>query len=127
MNVPAHLHYTESHEWIEFHADGTATVGITDYAQDHLGEVVYAEPPGTGSQITQGSQCCVVESTKAAGDVYAPVSGEVVEVNADLASAPQTINEDPYGKGWLFKLKPSSQERSGLMDAKAYEAFLAQQ
>jgi glycine cleavage system H protein len=126
LNVPAPLFYSQSHEWVEFHADGTATVGITDYAQDHLGEVVYAEPPAIGTQVKVGAQCAVVESTKAAADVYAPVTGEVIAVNGDLSSNPQTINEAPYAGGWLFKVKvANATDRAGLMDATAYQAHMA--
>jgi glycine cleavage system H protein len=125
LNVPAPLFYSQSHEWVQFNADGTATVGITDYAQDHLGEVVYAEPPKVGSKLATGSQCAVVESTKAAADVYAPVAGEVIEVNADLSATPQQINEAPYAAGWLFKVKlANASDRTGLMDASAYQAHL---
>lgn len=128
MNVPAPLLYTESHEWVELHADGTATVGITDYAQDHLGEVVYAEPPAVGSTVSKGAVCGVVESTKAAADVYSPVSGEVIAVNDDLGSTPQSINEAPYTTGWFFKVKLSNAgEKDSMMNAAAYEQHLAGQ
>ncbi len=121
MNVPAQLFYSQSHEWVEFHPDGTATVGITDYAQDHLGEVVYAEPPKVGTQVKTGIQCAVVESTKAAADVYSPVAGEVLEVNAQLSDTPQSINEAPYTGGWLFKVKlANASDRTALMDSAAY-------
>ncbi len=127
-SAPAHFLYTQSHEWVELHTDGTATIGITDYAQDHLGEVVYAEPPAVGSTVTMGSVCGVVESTKAAADVYSPVSGEVVAINDALAGAPQTINEEPYAQGWFFKVKlASASDRSGLMDLAAYETHVNSQ
>ena len=128
LNFPAQLHYTQSHEWVEAHADGTATVGITEYAQDHLGEVVYAEPPKVGSSVTVGAVCGVVESTKAAADVYSPVTGVVTEVNAALSGAPQTINEAPYAAGWFFKVKLTDPaDKTGLMDAQAYAAVVASQ
>jgi glycine cleavage system H protein len=126
LNIPAQLLFTQSHEWVELHDDGTATVGITDYAQDHLGEVVYAEPPKIGAQVSRGAVCAIVESTKAAADVYAPVTGEVTAVNEELNGAPQTINEAPYTTGWFFKVKlANSADREGLMDAAAYQAHLA--
>jgi glycine cleavage system H protein len=128
LNVPAPLFYSQSHEWVEFHSDGTATVGITDYAQDHLGEVVYAEPPAVGAQVKTGAQCAVVESTKAAADVYAPVTGEVIAINAELSTAPEHINQAPYAAGWLFKVKlASASDRTGLMDASAYQSHMAAQ
>jgi glycine cleavage system H protein len=126
MDFPAALHYTQSHEWVQLNADGTATVGITAYAQDHLGEVVYAEPPAVGSQVTRGTVCGVVESTKAAADVYSPVTGTVLEFNAALGDSPQTINEAPYAAGWFFKVKLADlTDRTGLMDAAAYAAVVA--
>jgi glycine cleavage system H protein len=122
MNIPANLKYLESHEWVKDNGDGTATVGITEIAQDQLGELVYVELPKVGKALTKGSATAVVESTKAASDVYAPVSGEVVAVNAVLADAPQTVNESPYENGWLFKVKLSNAgELEGLLDAAAYE------
>ncbi|UCE32114.1 MAG: glycine cleavage system protein GcvH [Burkholderiales bacterium] len=128
MEYPAELHYTQSHEWIRFESDGTATVGITAYAQDHLGELVYVELPTTGTELSQGSACAVVESTKAASDVYAPLSGEVVAVNEALTDAPQTVNESPYGEGWLFRLRPRDDgERAKLIDAAAYGAVVESQ
>jgi glycine cleavage system H protein len=127
-SAPAHFLYTQSHEWVELHSDGTATIGITDYAQDHLGEVVYAEPPAIGSEVVTGSVCGVVESTKAAADVYSPVTGEVVATNDELSSAPQTINEAPYAKGWFFKAKlANASDRNGLMDLAAYETHVKSQ
>ena len=102
---PSDLKYTSSHEWLRLAADGTATVGITAHAQEALGELVYVELPAAGRKLAQGEACVVVESTKAASDVYAPVAGVVLEVNSALSDAPQTVNESPYDNGWLFKLK----------------------
>ena len=121
MNNPADLRYTSSHEWLRVEADGTATVGITFHAQDALGELVYVELPQIGRQLAQGDACVVVESTKAASDVYAPVAGEVVAVNTALAEAPQTVNESPYAEGWLFRIRPSDPAQlDALLSADAY-------
>lgn len=123
MDNPSDLRYTSSHEWLRSEADGTATVGITFHAQDALGELVYVELPEVGRRLAQGEACVVVESTKAASDVYAPVAGEVVAVNEALADAPQTVNEAPYGAGWLFRLRPDDPAQVGaLLDAQAYGA-----
>lgn len=108
MNFPADLRYTASHEWIRTESDGTLTVGITDLAQDSLGELVYVDLPAIGRSLAAAESCAVVESTKAASDVYSPVAGEVIAVNEDLSSTPQAVNESPYEKGWLFKLKPAA-------------------
>jgi glycine cleavage system H protein len=105
MENPSDRKYTESHEWIRDNGDGTATVGITFHAQDALGELVYVELPETGRQVSAGEACVVVESTKAASDVYAPVDGEVIETNDTLVDAPQNVNESPYEAGWLFKIR----------------------
>lgn len=116
-------YYTEDHEWIAIEGD-TGTVGITKYAAEQLGDVVFVEVPEAGASFGKGDDMAVVESVKAASDVYAPVAGEVVEGNGDLADAPETVNEDPEGKGWFCKLKLSdSGELSGLMDAAAYKTF----
>lgn len=124
--VPADLKYTKSHEWVKLNADGTATIGITDHAQDQLGDMVYVEVPDAGRSLKAGEACAVVESVKAASDVYAPVAGEVIEGNAGLADAPESVNNDPYGSGWLLKLKlADAAAADGLMDAAAYEAFVA--
>jgi glycine cleavage system H protein len=120
MNNPADLKYTESHEWLRTEADGTVTVGITEYAQDALGDIVFVELPKVGKTFAAGEDCAVVESVKAASDIYAPVSGEVIAVNDALAGAPEQINQDAYG-AWLFKLKPAnSSEIDGLLDAASY-------
>ena len=120
MNIPADLKYTESHEWVRAEADGTVTVGITEYAQDALGDIVFVELPKVGKAYTAGDDAAVVESVKAASDIYAPVSGEVVAVNDAVAAAPESINADAYS-AWLFKLKPSDASAiNGLLDATAY-------
>lgn len=120
MNIPADLKYTESHEWVRTETDGTLTVGITEYAQDALGDIVFVELPKVGKQFTAGDDAAVVESVKAASDIYAPVSGEVLEVNQAVADAPDSINSDAYS-AWLFKLKPSDADATaGLLDADAY-------
>ena len=125
-NIPADLKYTKSHEWLKLAADGTALVGITEHAQDQLGDMVYVEVPDAGRSLKANEACAVVESVKAASDVYAPVAGEVIEGNAGLADAPESVNQDPYGSGWLLKLKVADKAAvDGLMDAAAYEAFLA--
>jgi glycine cleavage system H protein len=117
VELPENLKYTASHEWIADNRDGTVTVGITAVATEQLGELVYVELPQVGMHVARGANCAVVESTKAAADVYAPVAGEVVAANADLRSHPDRVNESPYGTGWLFKLKPS--------DAAELDALLA--
>jgi len=120
MNIPADLKYTESHEWVRAEADGTVTVGITEYAQDALGDIVFVELPKVGKSYTAGDDAAVVESVKAASDIYAPVSGEVVAVNDDVANAPESINADAYA-AWLFKIKPADASAiDGLLDAAAY-------
>ena len=121
--TPADLKYTKSHEWIKQEADGTVTVGITHHAQELLGDLVFVELPAPGRQLKQGEECAVVESVKAAADVFAPVTGEVVAANAELADAPEKINQDAYS-AWLFKLKPGAPaELAGLLDAAAYQAI----
>lgn len=121
MNVPEHLKYTASHEWVRAEADGTVSIGITDHAQDALGELVYVELPEVGRKLGAEESCAVVESVKAASDVYAPLAGEVVAANKALADAPGEVNKNPYGS-WLFRLKPSDASALGrLLDAAAYE------
>ena len=121
MEIPEKLRYTASHEWVEDHGDGTASVGITAHATEQLGELVYVELPKPGAQLARGTACAVVESTKAASDVYAPVSGEVLAVNEALAESPQQVNSAPYAGGWLFKLKLSDRgELGALLDAQGY-------
>jgi len=121
MNVPADLKYTAAHEWARAESDGTVTVGITDHAQAALGDLVYIELPAVGRKVAAEEACAVVESVKAASDVYAPVGGTVTAVNTALDSAPETLNKDPYGAGWILRLKPSDTAEAGaLMDAAAY-------
>ena len=120
MNIPADLKYTESHEWVRLEADGTVTIGITEYAQDALGDIVFVELPKVGKSVTAGDDAAVVESVKAASDIYAPVSGIVVAVNDAVAAAPESVNADAYS-AWLFKLKPNDPAAiNGLLDAAAY-------
>ncbi|WP_305821429.1 glycine cleavage system protein GcvH [Massilia brevitalea] len=120
MNIPADLKYTESHEWVRLETDGTLTVGITEYAQDALGDIVFVELPQVGKSFTAGDDAAVVESVKAASDIYAPVSGTVTAVNQPVADAPDSINSDAYG-AWLFKLQPTDANAiNGLLDADAY-------
>jgi glycine cleavage system H protein len=121
-SIPADLKYLESHEWVRVESDGTITIGISDHAQGALGDLVFVEVPEVGKALKKGNAAAVVESVKAASDVYSPLSGEVVAANDSLSSAPELVNQDPYGQGWLFKIKPSSQdELAQLLDAKAYE------
>ena len=124
--IPKDLKYTKSHEWVKLNGDGSVTVGITHHAQDLMGDMVFVDLPQAGTKVTSGKECGVVESVKAASDVYAPVSGEIVEANAALADSPETVNKDSYGAGWMFRLKPSNKaELDALLDAKAYEALVA--
>jgi glycine cleavage system H protein len=124
MNVPADLKYTDSHEWIRREADGALTVGITDHAQAALGDLVFVELPSVGRKLLAGEACAVVESVKAASDVYAPVAGEVVAVNDALTSAPEQVNQDAYA-AWLFRIAPSSPDAlAGLMNAAGYEKII---
>jgi glycine cleavage system H protein len=125
-NIPVDLKYTKSHEWVRMNDDGSVTVGISDSAQDQLGDMVFIEVPETGQSVTAEEACAVVESVKAASDVYAPVSGEIVEANESLADSPETVNQDAYGEGWIFRIQPSDASAlDALMDADAYETFLA--
>lgn len=123
-NVPAELKYSKSHEWVRGEADGTVTVGITDHAQELLGDMVFVELPAVGKALAAGQDCAVVESVKAASDVYAPIGGEVVAVNDQLADAPDLVNKEPYGEGWLFKLRPAGGLET-LLDAAGYEQVVA--
>jgi glycine cleavage system H protein len=123
--VPADLRYTKSHEWVKDNGDGTVTVGITDHAQEALGDIVFVETPEVGTEVGAGDSLAVVESVKAASDIYAPLAGEVSEANQVLADTPETINQDAYGEGWIFTLRladPGS--LSSLLDAAGYQAVL---
>jgi len=124
-NVPDDLRYSSDHEWVKEESGGRLRVGVTDYAQDALGDVVYVGVPAVGSVVTAGASVGEVESTKSVSDIYAPVSGTVVEANDDLADAPQRINEDPYGEGWLCVIEPSdATELEALLDAAGYRALI---
>ncbi len=123
--LPSDFFYTQSHEWLRDNGDGTLTVGITDHAQEQLGDLVYVELPEVGTHLTTGDACGVVESVKAASDVYAPIDGEVLAVNETLAETPELINQSPYADGWLFSIKPDSAEvLKNLMNTEAYRAYL---
>mgnify|MGYP001573091476 CR=1 FL=1 len=120
MTTPDNLKYTPSHEWVRTEADGTVTVGITFHAQEQLGDIVFIQNPEVGRTVKQGEECAVIESVKAAADIYAPVSGEVVAANPEVADSPERVNRDPYA-AWLFRIRPSSPgELQGLLDAAAY-------
>ncbi len=124
-NIPEDLQYTKSHEWVKQNEDGTVSIGITDHAQDLLGDMVFVELPEPGRQLAAGDECVVVESVKAASDVYSPLTGEVVDINEAVADEPELINQDPYGEGWLFRLQPEEGgEQEELMSAGAYQEML---
>ncbi|MFZ3176256.1 MAG: glycine cleavage system protein GcvH [Thiobacillus sp.] len=124
MSIPADLKYTPSHEWVRVEADGTLTVGITHHAQDLLGDMVFIETPAAGRTLAKGEECAVVESVKAASDVYAPVAGEVIAANADVEASPESVNQDAYS-AWMFKMQPSNPaDVAGLMDAAAYRKLV---
>lgn len=124
-NIPAELKFATSHEWVRNEGDGTVTVGISDHAQDLLGDLVHVDVPDVGEGFTAGDEIAVVESVKAASDVYCPIAGEVIEVNEELEDSPELVNSDPYGDGWLFKLKIEDEgEVDSLLDAEGYEQSL---
>ena len=124
MSNPDNLKYTASHEWVKTEIDGTITIGITQHAQELLGDMVFVEAPATGRKLKAKEECAVVESVKAAADVYAPVSGEVITSNSELDSTPEKINSDPYG-AWIFKIKPDNfADVAALLDAAAYQALV---
>lgn len=124
--IPTDLKYTKSHEWVKLCDDGNVLVGITDHAQDLLGDMVYVEPPEVGNEVEAEDVCAVVESVKAASDVYSPITGEIVEANEALADTPELVNNDPYGEGWLMRLKPADNlEIDQLMSANAYTDHVA--
>ncbi len=124
--LPADLKYSKSHEWVRDEGDGTVTVGITDHAQELLGDLVFVELPEVGTLVAAEGECAVVESVKAASDIYSPLSGEIIEVNQALADAPESINEDAYGDGWIFKVRLSdSAELNDLLDADGYTEVMA--
>ena len=120
MNIPANLRYTSSHEWVRTEADGTVSIGITDHAQVALGDLVYVELPAVGRKLEAAEACAVVESVKAASDIYAPVAGEVVAINAAVTAAPEQVNKEPYA-AWFFRIKPADPGAAAkLLDARAY-------
>lgn len=124
-NIPAELKYLSSHEWARIENDGTITVGITDFAQDQLGDVVYVQLPEVGTVVAFEQDIAVVESVKAASDIYAPASGTIVAINDALPDTPELINEDPYGKGWFFKIQPdANNSANNLLDAQGYAAAI---
>lgn len=125
MNTPEHLKYTETHEWVASEAEGTLAIGITDHAQEVLGDIVFLELPPAGKRYAQGEACAVIESVKAASDIYMPVAGVVVAVNEALVQAPQAVNADAYA-AWMFRIKPDqAADLGGLMDAAAYAGHAA--
>ena len=125
-NVPAGLKYTKTHEWVQDNGDGTVTVGITDHAQEALGDIVFVEVPETGRAVAADEACAVVESVKAASDIYSPLAGEIVDANAALADTPDAINTSPYADGWIFRLAPQDMAALGqLLDAAGYEQAVA--
>lgn len=124
-NIPKELRYTKSHEWVKAEADGSVLVGISDHAQAALGDVVFVETPEAGRKVTAGEACAVVESVKAASDIYSPIAGEVIEGNAALADDPAIVNQDPYGKGWFMRIRPANAaDVKDLLDAAGYEQVL---
>ncbi len=125
-NIPEELKYTKSHEWVRVE-DGMVTIGITDHAQEELTDIVYVELPEVGRKLAKGEQCAVVESVKTASDIYTPLEGEVLEVNSALESAPELVNDDPYQRGWFFRLKPvGSLDSSTLLDNSSYAAEIGE-
>jgi len=124
-NIPAELRYASTHEWVRPEGNGVFTVGITEHAQDLLGDMVFLDLPDVGDAVTTGDDCAVAESVKAASDVYAPLTGEVIEVNEELEDSPELVNSDPFGDGWLFKIKAEDPEEvEGLLDAEAYAGVI---
>ena len=123
--IPAELKYVDTHEWIRIESDGSVTIGITDHAQSLLGDVVYVEHPEVDAELELGEEAGVVESVKAASDIYAPVSGEIVAINEALEDAPETVNQDPYGDGWMFRIKMSDpSEVEKMLSAEDYQALV---
>ena len=125
-NVPAELKYTDTHEWVRFEGDGSVTVGITDHAQKALGDIVFLELPEPGRKLAAKESCAIVESVKAASDVYSPVAGEVTAVNQAAIDAPESINADAYA-AWFFKLRPANADKTALLDAAAYQSAIAEE
>jgi glycine cleavage system H protein len=126
MNIPAHLRYTSSHEWLRRETDGTVTVGITDHAQAQLGDLVFVELPKAGRKVGAGEACAVVESVKAASDVYSPLAGEIVATNADAVATPEIVNQDAYA-AWLFRIRPTDPAAmDAMLDARGYQAVIGE-
>lgn len=124
MSIPSDLKYTKSHEWVRSESDGTITIGITAHAQELLGDMVFVETPAVGTQLNAEQECAVVESVKAASDIYAPVSGTIIEANSEVTDSPEKINDDPYAN-WLFKMKPdNAADVNSLLDAAGYQAVV---
>ncbi len=124
-NIPTELRYAKTHEWARLEDDGTVVVGISDHAQSALGDLVFVEVPEAGTEVASGDACAIVESVKAASDVYSPIAGEIIAANEALGDAPEMINQDPYGDGWIMRMNPADAGEIGeIMDAEAYEAFL---
>jgi len=127
-NIPTDLRYTNSHEWVRDNGDGTVTVGITDHAQEQLGDLVFVETPEIGNNVEAGDACAVVESVKAASDIYAPLSGEIIETNAALTDEPELVNSDAFGEGWIYQIRMEDEDAlTQLLDAEAYEAVAAEE
>jgi glycine cleavage system H protein len=126
--IPGDLKYTKSHEWVRIEDDDLVTIGITDHAQAALGDMVFIETPEIGAELEAEEACAVVESVKAASDIYSPVGGEIIEANAGLADSPESVNDQPYGDGWIFQMRVGDpEELEKLMDAEGYEAFCAEE
>jgi glycine cleavage system H protein len=123
-NIPKELKYTKSHEWVRFENDGTVTVGITDHAQHQLGDIVFIELPKLNDQVNAGDEVVVIESVKAAGDVYTPLSGEIIAINENVVDSPESVNSSPYEDAWLFKIQPSG-SLDNLLNAEQYEELVA--
>ena len=124
-NVPTELKYAASHEWVRDEGNGEYVVGITEHAQELLGDMVFVDLPEVGSTVSAGDDCAVAESVKAASDIYAPISGEIIAVNGELETSPELVNSEPYGDGWLFRIKASDEaELDDLLDADAYQASI---
>ncbi|WP_417690953.1 glycine cleavage system protein GcvH [Pseudidiomarina sp.] len=124
-SIPKELKYASTHEWVRNEGDGVFTVGISEHAQDLLGDMVFVELPEVGDNVAAGDDVAVAESVKAASDIYAPIGGEIIAINEDLEDAPETVNSDPYGDGWLFKIKAEDpSEVEGLLDAEGYQAVI---
>ncbi|MDC9596663.1 glycine cleavage system protein GcvH [Xenorhabdus anantnagensis] len=124
-HVPAELKYTESHEWVRSEGDGEYTIGITEHAQQLLGDMVFVDLPEIGTAVNSGDDCAVVESVKAASDIYAPLSGKIIAVNPELEGSPELVNSEPYNEGWLFRIKITDEsELANLLDAEGYQSLL---